>query len=176
MFLSFKKRLKYEFIDCKENINKLVFSFNFSTLPFTRFLCATVFNLIYTTIICLLVILICLHPLCKQQHLYSGFSKHDCSLLMQRVFTQDWLNSYHLLSLCLFFSYVHVNRWMLLKSNVCGFAFSRTLVAVLRSHLLVYPLFFILMVFASIAFVYQFNVQRCYSVYIIITVLTFITE
>ena len=49
------------------------------------------------------VILICLQPFCKQQHLFvttvwRKSSNHNCSLYIQRVFTQDWLNYYWLLT------------------------------------------------------------------------------
>ena len=72
-------------------------------------LCATICNWMCAIIICLFDILLCSHPLSKQQHSFilsvqRRSSNHDCSLHTQCVFTQDWLNSYYSLSalFCLF--------------------------------------------------------------------------
>ena len=58
MFLPFKKRLKYKFVDYKQNKNKCVFLDSIKLFIVSTILGATVYNLAYTTIICLFVILL----------------------------------------------------------------------------------------------------------------------
>ena len=114
--------------------------------------------------------------------LTSKASNHEYSLYTQLVFTQGLLNSYCWLP-ALSFSFICPHKqfdeysWsrIFVVSPFQGIYHGLIVVCVFWTHSLfsltfLSPFFFILMIFIFVAFGYRFNVKRCYTVSIFITI------